>query len=133
MNPHHDPSQDPNTHTDAALRTLYVDAQTQLSGGTIARLHQRRHAALQAPARGRRWALPLAASCAALFALAIGLQFTTPSEVTPETAPARQVAVVAPDNIETADAAQDAVAAYDESPDFYLWLAANEATLLAAE
>ena len=31
------------------------------------------------------------------------------------------------------DAAADAYVAYDESPDFYLWLAANEATLLAVE
>jgi hypothetical protein len=131
VNPHHDPSLDPDAASDAALRTLYHDAQTHLSGATTARLHQRRHAALQSSTRRRGWGLPLAASVAAVCALAVGLQFTMPAEQA--AAPNEPSVVIAQDNIDTADAVDDAVAAYDESPDFYLWLAANEATLLAAE
>nr|WP_255682216.1 hypothetical protein [Luteimonas sp. BDR2-5] len=123
---------------DAALRALYRDAQTHISGGTMARLHQARHAASQnASAPRRRWTWPVAASFAALFALAVGMQVVAPPGPETGTAPAPDVIAsvdaLLPDPDGFDDAVDDAVAAYDESPDFYLWLASNEATLLALE
>ncbi len=123
---------------DASMRARYRDAQAHISGATLARLHQARHAALQAEAGRRRpWAWPLAASFAALFALAVGMQVLGPPGATPDVLPAGDVVAVVDAALPAADVADadvdDAAAAYDESPDFYLWLASNEATLLALE
>lgn len=121
--------------TDARARALYLEAQAQMSAGTIARLNRARHAALSAaPVQRRGWAWPLAAGCTALLALAAGLQISAPPGVAPSPPSA---AASAPLTVAEAavldDAAAEVYVAYDESPDFYLWLAANEATLLAVE
>ena len=121
--------------TDARARALYLEAQAQMSAGTIARLNRARHAALSAaPVQRRGWAWPLAAGCTALLALAAGLQISAPPGAAPS---APSAAASAPLTVAEAavldDAAAEVYVAYDESPDFYLWLAANEATLLAVE
>ncbi len=121
--------------TDARARALYLEAQAQMSAGTIARLNRARHAALSAaPVQRRGWAWPLAAGCTALLALAAGLQISAPPGAAPSPSSA---AASAPLTVAEAavldDAAAEVYVAYDESPDFYLWLAANEATLLAVE
>lgn len=121
--------------TDARARALYLEAQAQMSAGTIARLNRARHAALSAaPVQRRGWAWPLAAGCTALLALAAGLQISAPPGAAPSPPSA---AASAPLTVAEAavldDAAAEVYVAYDESPDFYLWLAANEATLLAVE
>lgn len=121
------------TSGDAAMRALYLQAQDRITPGTTARLHRARHAAVNAQSAPRRgWAWPVAAGCAALFALALGMQFTAPpaSDATPGPAVAP---LMAAEDAMRDESAADAVAAYEESPDFYLWLATNEATLLALE
>lgn len=108
---------------DAAMRRLHADALAQVSAPTRARLRASRMNAADATIRTRRgvgWAL--ASGCAAVFALAVGLQLRAPAPT-----------VVMPPPIATAttgasDIAFDvdtAFAALDENPDFYLWLAAN--------
>ena len=121
--------------TDARARALYLEAQAQMSAGTLARLNRARHAALSAaPVQRRGWAWPLAAGCTALLALAAGLQISAPPGAAPSPPSA---AASAPLTVAEAavldDAAAEVYVAYDESPDFYLGLAANEATLLAVE
>ena len=70
--------------TDARARALYLEAQAQMSAGTIARLNRARHAALSAaPVQRRGWAWPLAAGCTALLALAAGLQISAPPGAAP--------------------------------------------------
>ncbi|WP_337244217.1 hypothetical protein [Luteimonas sp. gir] len=116
---------------DAALRALYGHAQAQISAGTTARLHRARHAATTATPAWRRWAWPAAAGFAALFALAIGLQSLAPPA--PSTTTPAPVLAEADGAAALDDGVADALATYEESPDFYLWLAANESTLLAME
>lgn len=121
---------DPQAVSDDALRALYAQAQDGMSAGTTARLHRARHAALSATSAPRRaWGIPVAAGVAALFAMAAGLHLLQPSPDSdrPDEMAAASIAPPLDDN------ALDALATYDESPDFFLWLAANEATLLAVE
>lgn len=103
---------------DRAMRDLHAQALLQVSPRTRERLHAARAAARRpAPGRGLRWAL--ATGLAAVFALAIGLQWRGPSSAAPE----RTAAIEAP--------GYDAVATLDENPDLYLWLASNDDTLPA--
>ena len=119
---------------DAAMRALYVQAQDAISGGTTARLHRARHAAVNpATATRRGWAWPVAASCAALFALAIGVQVALPPADDAVPGPTVSAPLAVAEGAVLDEGAADAFSTYDESPDFYLWLAANEATLLAVE
>ena len=105
---------------DRAMRELHTRALTQVSPRTRARLRDARMAATQhAPTRGLRWVL--ATGFVAVFALAIGLQWRGPSSTTD--APTQTAARDAQD--------YGAIAALDESPDLYLWLASNDDTLPA--
>jgi anti-sigma-K factor RskA len=108
---------------DAAMRQQYEIAATRLSARTQAQLQQRRRAALDTrPARasGRQFGWPIAASFAAILALAIGLQVRQPPE------PATTTPVVA-------DNADDLDTVLDENPDFYVWLASSDANAIAME
>jgi len=127
MNWPHDPQDE------AALRALYVQAQDAITPATTARLHRARHAAAQAAAPARRgWGLPLASGFAAVCALAIGARMLMPGADAP--APAATPVLAAAESAAHIDEGLDeALAGYDESPDFYRWLAANESTLLALE
>lgn len=111
----------PNDHDEAfdrAMRGLHAQALTQVSARTRARLRASRTAAIHpAPARGLRWAV--AGGFAAIFALAIGLQWRGPASTGP--APTQTAAIEAVD--------YGAVATLDENPDLYLWLASNDDTL----
>lgn len=120
---------------DAALRALYRNAQDAITPATTARLHRARHAASQANAPARRgWGLPLATGVAAVFALAIGARMLVPDVDAPEATPAATPVLAAAESAAQLDAGVDeALAGYEESPDFYRWLAANESTLLAVE
>lgn len=121
----------PNGHPhdfDASLRQLHADAVAQVSARTQAQLHQRRHAALSSrnaratPTRRLGW--PLAASFAAIVALAFGVQMrqdALPAASTPT------VAAAEGDGLDTT------LAVLDENPDFYLWLASSDAVALASE
>ena len=109
---------------DRELRQRHAEALANLSPRTLAQLQQRRQAALRPrmSAPMRAFALPLAAACA-IGALALGLQLRQP-EVAPATTPA-----VASDTNDVGSA----YAALDETPDLYLWLASDDAVILASE
>ena len=109
---------------DAAVRSAHVASLDHVSPRVRAQLVQRRRAALAGDARGAshplRAAWPIAAA-AAIGALAIGLSVRAPAP-----APAT-VAVTAP---------TDAATTYDtldENPDLYVWLASDDAALMAME
>lgn len=116
---------------DDAMRHLHVQAVPQVSTGTMAELHRRRHAVLAGQSRPRRllgW--PIATAFASVLAVAIGLGIGL-HDTAPETSeqPLPMVATDAP-----ADAAgEDTLATLDENPEFFLWLASSDATLLAME
>lgn len=123
MNTRHD-----DDRFDAAMRDLHAQAVSQVSAATMAGLHRRRHAALHdaGPRRVPRWAL--ATAFASVCALAIGLGSGLLRDDGMPPAPASVAA--APESVEGID---DAFASLDENPDFYLWLASSDATLLAME
>lgn len=127
MNRSHDPQDD------AALRALYAQAQDTITPATTARLHRARYAASQATAPARRgWGIPLATGFAALCALAIGARMLMPGVDAPAQT-ATPVLAAADSAAHLDEGVDEALAGYDESPDFYRWLAANESTLLAVE
>lgn len=111
---------------DAAMRDLHAQALMQVSPQTRNRLRAARTAAAQrAPVRGFGWVL--ASGFAAVFALAIGLQWQGPSGVSAPTP------VADSDTVDyVIDGMDTAVATLDENPDFYLWLASNDDTLPGA-
>ena len=112
---------------DAAARALHAQALNAVSPPTRARLRIARHAAgeqARAPRRGLGWVL--ASGCAAVFALAIGVQLqrAPPAADPPSAAPTMAAMLPAPEA-----AAYDsgtALASLDENPDFYLWLASAD-------
>lgn len=115
---------------DAAMRQRYAEATTQVSARTQAQLHQRRRQALSTLRRAasplRRYGLAGATACAALFAAALGLQWQQENRVQPTlAAPSAPVVSV--------DADDDDGGLYDQNPDFYLWLASQDAQSLAME
>lgn len=127
MNRSHDPQDD------AALRALYARAQDTITPATTTRLHRARHAASQATAPALRgWGIPLATGFAALCALAIGARMLMPGVDAPAQT-ATPVLAAADSAAHLDEGVDEALAGYDESPDFYRWLAANESTLLAVE
>lgn len=115
---------------DAALRSLHMQATSHVSAGTMAQLHQRRHAALDGTARRRSlFGWPVATAFASVLAVAIGLGIglqdgEVPAQATPAVATA-----TTPDDLLDADA----LATFDENPELFLWLASSDATLLAME
>lgn len=112
---------------DAALRGLHAQAVSRLSAGTTAELHRRRHAALDTATRPRRlFGWPAAAAFASVLGVALALGFGLQRD--PPVPAATPLAATPVD----ADA-DEAYTALDENPDFYLWLASSDATLLAME
>ena len=109
-----------NDRFDALLRARHAQALDALSPRTRTQLHNRLHAALAGPAhrprRLRAW-IPAAALAAAL---ALWLPWRgTQAPVAPPPAPQA--------------AGDDTLATLDETPDFYLWLASDDAVALASE
>lgn len=116
---------DHDTCFDQAMRRVHAEALAHVSANTQARLRSARHAAAaQAPPRqGLRWAV--AGGVAAVFALAVGLQWQAPS---PQPAPPAATAMAAATETPAHDYG-GAVAVLDENPDLYLWLASNDDAL----
>ena len=127
---------------DCAMRDLHAQSLSCVSPRIHARLRTARTAvagAGPAPARGLGWAM--AGGLAAVFALAIGLQFNGPLT---STTPAARTAAVDSGGRAGNDSATNDSAAYDsadsngvlatldENPDFYLWLASTDAVAPAA-
>lgn len=106
---------------DAAMRALHRQALERVEPATRARLRSIRGEAARAPVRrGGLLGWALASGGAAAVALALGLQFAA--------GPAPQAPASAPTPAELPAAGYDAdtaVAALDENPDLYLWLASN--------
>lgn len=126
---------------DQAMRELHAQAVTQVSSATRARLRVARNAAARpAVPRARlhggkagwgagNWML--GSGLAAVFAVAIGLQLRPSQAPVPTAAPpAVSVATTEPAIAFDADTA---VAALDENPDLYLWLASNSDAVPALE
>ncbi|MDR7134888.1 anti-sigma-K factor RskA [Lysobacter niastensis] len=123
MNPNHPQGDD--ERFDQAMHELHAQAVAQVSPPTRARLRAARHRATAAHESRRRYGWLLASGCAAVFALAIALQLQPRPASQPDAPPLTEVSA-------TYDA-DTAVAALDENPDLYLWLASNDDALPAAE
>jgi anti-sigma-K factor RskA len=111
---------------DRSMRQLHAAAVSQISPQTLARLRATRHTAQTAPKHGHAWRWVAATAFSAVLAVALGVQFLPHSGTVPATQP--MVATVAND-----DGYDDSLAALDESPDLYMWLASSEAEPLAME
>ena len=111
---------------DQAARRAHADALAQVSRGTMAQLHRRRHAALAGTGTRPRWRLP-AAAFASLLVLGAGLGLGLRSIGEAPPPPGPDVATTADPGIE---AVLDDL---DQAPEFYVWLASRDADLLAME
>ncbi|MFC0677219.1 hypothetical protein ACFFGH_05035 [Lysobacter korlensis] len=117
---------------DAAMRELHRDSLSHLGTDTRRRLRNARSLSTAA-ASTRRFGWPIASACAALFALAIAWPLRSPPPAAPsEAAPPEAVVAgasqIAPGAAPSAEIPA-ALAALEESPDFYLWLASSDAAL----
>ncbi|UHQ20957.1 hypothetical protein LVB87_07435 [Lysobacter sp. KIS68-7] len=125
-----------NKHFDEAIRAVHAQSLEHVSSRVRAQLQQRRRSASAGKREGSRawrFALPLAAA-AAVGVIVIGMHFrTSESPSTPQVAttlPAPSVsAVLAHATAASGDAASTDYASLDESPDLYVWLASDGATL----
>ena len=117
---------------DHAMRDLHAQAVSQVSSATRARLRVARHAAARPSGarEPRRWLgtnagnWVLGSGLAAVFAVAIGLQLR-PAQ-TPAPAKGAPPAIASATSSPPSFDADTAVAALDENPDLYLWLASND-------
>ncbi len=133
------PAAEADARFDAALRDLHAQALERVSPQVRQRLRTIRSEAAAQPRRGRGgllgWAL--ASSGVAAVALALGLQFVGAGAPAPGPAPAPLAVAIAPASeaaaapvtVETGYDPDTAVAALDENPDLYLWLASNSDAL----
>lgn len=119
---------------DRRMRGLHASAVAQVPARTLYELRVRRANAnaAAAPARsGRRaggwW---LAAGFAAVFALAIGLR--QPGVEAPPAGEALSSLAAVTEAAEAA-ALEDSLAALEEDPDLFLWLASQDSLILAME
>jgi len=104
------------------MQDAHAQALEQLSPRTRAQLRQRLRATLAAPAppRARAWAWAPAAVVLAALALWLPFRATRAPQPVP-------VAATTP------AASDEPLAALEETPDFYLWLASDDAVALASE
>ena len=114
---------------DHAMRDLHAQAVSQVSSATRARLRVARHAAARPtgerePRRGFTWVL--GSGLAAVFAVAIGLQLRPAQAPAPAASAPPLVATTGTPANATSFDADTAIAALDENPDLYLWLASND-------
>lgn len=121
---------------DLDARRHYAGALGQLSPQVRARLREARHATATSTARGHRLGWLLAGGAvAATLALMLVTQLR-PAAPEPEPSPRMATATPAPGPAERASQRaeidrelDDMLAALDENPDLYLWLAANDDAL----
>lgn len=123
---------DPEQRFDAAMRAMYAQAVEQVSPDTRMRLRTiRNDSSARAHRRGGVFGWALASGGVAAFALALGLQFVGSSGnpgATPGVTAVPALAGTANLAHPVVDVSYDpdtAVAALDENPDLYLWLASN--------
>ncbi|MGV8941605.1 MAG: hypothetical protein ACOH1P_08735 [Lysobacter sp.] len=124
-----------NASFDRGAHAQYANALAHLSPAVRVGLQQARQAASQAvPARSPRHLVWVWAGTAAALCLIVGLQLQrTPSGHQPSAPLATISANPATDQpapaIDDDDEVARMLAALDENPDFYLWLAANDSAL----
>jgi len=106
------------TRFDAAMRAVHLQALEHVSPQVRRRLRAARAAPGHAP-RALGWGL--ASGGAALFGLVVALQLHAPPEHPRASAPAVATTTAAP-----APDVPIALAALEQNPDFYLWLASND-------
>lgn len=120
---------DPEQRFDAAMRAMYAQAVEQVSPDTRMRLRAiRNDSTARAQRRGGVFGWALASGGVAAFALALGLQFAGGSGSAPGVTAVPALAASADLAHPVVDVSYDpdtAVAALDENPDLYLWLASN--------
>lgn len=118
---------------DRIARARHDQALAALSTRTRTQLHNRLQAALAGGSgHGQRMRMPAwswAAAAALVLAFAFGAPWRNLHE--PASTPATPLAATIPAT--TAPAADSALATLDQNPDFYLWLASNDAVALASE
>lgn len=139
---HHEPTTAPDTPSshearfDQAARTLHADALTGVSPQVRSRLQQARQTATMARATKRSPIWAWAGSTAVLaLALGAGIQL----QRAPVSTPAHSGSMTAVSSVPSDHAlatfdegdveVTELLAALDEDPDFYLWLAANDGAL----
>lgn len=133
--PRADQHDDPEQRFDAAMRALHARAVEQVSPDTRMRLRRiRNESDARAQRRGGMFGWALASGGVAAFALALGLQFVgsqghSASAPGLTAVPAPAVGSVAHSPVEVSYDPDTAVAALDENPDLYLWLASNSDAL----
>lgn len=112
---------------DLMARRHYQQSLQAIPPRTLARLRAARHEAATRtpPARGLGWML--AGGCATVFAMAIALQLQQSPTPAPEQTATTNAAIDAADL--RSDEADSVIAALDENPDLYLWLASNDDAL----
>jgi hypothetical protein len=123
----------PDAAFDHAARACHAEAVAQVSARTRAQLAQQRHRALAprpTPARYLAW--PLAAAFAAVCVLAIGLPLRHGEWSRPAASPSSS-APTQPVEGSGFDADASGATMLDDPPDFYLWLASDEAATLDQE
>lgn len=110
---------------DRMARALHTEAVAQVSPHTLARLRPRPRG--ESTHRGWWGALPgwsLATACAAVFIVALGMRtLVAPGPVDADPAPAVASAPAAPAEAEPFAPYEDALIAFDEDPDLFVWLA----------
>lgn len=131
MTGHHD-----DDRFDRAMRELHRESLAHLGDDTRRRLRAVRATAAAAPARRPGW--PLASAAAALCVLALSLTLRPPPASSPAAGPGvpeapRDAPAAGSAAIASNDSEPAMLTALEESPDFYLWLASNEAAPDALE
>ncbi len=128
-------AESPDSRFDHAVRAQHAEAVANVSPLVRSRLQSARHAASmnRSEKHGPAWAWAGTAAVLAL-ALGAGLQFQNAPLSTPATTPLVATPAASADStlvaFDTGDTeVSELLAALDENPDFYLWLAANDGAL----
>jgi hypothetical protein len=111
---------------DRAMRALHRDAVAHVGPQVRRRLRSARQQAGADPRRSR-FGWPIAGALAAALVLAIALPLRTPDSAQPPATATRADRARLPAAPIDAPIEPTALVALDESPEFYLWLASNDA------
>ncbi|WP_149195960.1 hypothetical protein [Luteimonas suaedae] len=117
---------------DRAARACHHEALRQVPQRTLATLRPRAPASAGHGWRAQPLRWSLATACAAVFAFAAGMQLLAPGDDAETTTV--PVATIEPVTVEPRiELYEDALVAFEEDPDLFLWLASAEAQPLAME
>lgn len=111
---------------DRAMRAMHRDAVAHVSPQVRCRLRSAREQAESGPPRSR-FGWPVASALAAALVLALALPPRAPDDAQPPVTVARTTGASPPVIPVDAPVEPTALVALAESPEFYLWLASNDA------